>query len=51
MITVFVVLVLSYLAGSIPTAIIASKLVLKDDIRIIARKVVGDFGFAGGELV
>lgn len=33
MITVFVVIILSYLAGSIPTAIIASKLVLKDDIR------------------
>jgi len=33
MISWLVVLVLSYLAGSFPTAILASKLILKDDIR------------------
>ena len=33
MISLLVVLVLSYLAGSFPTAILASKLILKDDIR------------------
>ncbi|HDQ45139.1 MAG TPA: glycerol-3-phosphate 1-O-acyltransferase [bacterium] len=33
MISLFVVLLLGYLAGSIPTAIIASRIVMKDDIR------------------
>jgi glycerol-3-phosphate acyltransferase PlsY len=33
MLSLLLILVLSYLAGSIPTAIIASRLVMKDDIR------------------
>jgi len=33
MFSLFIILILSYLVGSIPTAIIVSKLVMKDDIR------------------
>lgn len=33
MLSLLLILILSYLAGSIPTAIIASRLVMKDDIR------------------
>jgi glycerol-3-phosphate acyltransferase PlsY len=33
MLSLLIILLLSYLAGSIPTAILASRLVLKDDIR------------------
>jgi glycerol-3-phosphate acyltransferase PlsY len=33
MISLFIILILSYLVGSIPTAIITSKVVMKDDIR------------------
>ena len=33
MLSLFVIIFLSYLAGSIPTAIIVSKIVMKDDIR------------------
>jgi acyl phosphate:glycerol-3-phosphate acyltransferase len=33
MLSLFLILLLSYLAGSIPTAIIAGRLVMKDDIR------------------
>lgn len=41
MLNLIVILVLSYLAGSIPTAIMASRLVLKDDIRNHGSKNAG----------
>ena len=33
MLSLFIIIILSYLAGSIPTAIIASRIVMKDDVR------------------
>lgn len=33
MLSLLIIIILSYLAGSIPTAIIASKIIMKDDIR------------------
>ena len=41
MMTLFLILILSYFAGSIPTAIIVSRLVLKDDIRNHGSKNAG----------
>jgi len=41
MFSILIVIVLSYLAGSIPTAIITSKLILKDDIRNHGSKNAG----------
>jgi glycerol-3-phosphate acyltransferase PlsY len=41
MLSLFIVLLLSYLAGSIPTAIIASRIILKDDIRNHGSKNAG----------
>ncbi len=41
MLSLFIVLLLSYLAGSIPTAIITSRIVMKDDIRNHGSKNAG----------
>jgi glycerol-3-phosphate acyltransferase PlsY len=41
MFSLFVILILSYLAGSIPTAILVSKIVMKDDIRKYGSKNAG----------